>query len=142
MGSLLNDVLQTDAAGDGRANRQKLVVVKDVLQTDLHRAHTQCLGQLVHLCLGGEVSLGRTKTPERAARQVVGVDCVGIDANVRELVGAGAGECGVAQYFVAGVHIGACVAYYLYLGGDQFSVTGSAPFGFDEHWMPFAVAND
>ncbi len=118
MCSLFNDLLQTDAAGDGRAHGQQLVVVQDVLQADLHRAHTQCLGQLIHLCLGGEVSLGRTKAPESAARQVVGVNCIRVDADVRELVRSGASDCGVAQHFVAGVHIGARVADKLYLGGD------------------------
>ena len=139
---LRHHLLETNATGDGSTHRHELLVVKDVFEADLDGADTQHLSQLVHLRLSSEVTLGCTKAAEGTARQVVGVDSIGIDPHVGKLIRPGTGDRGIAQDFVAGVHISTGVADEPHLGGDQLTVASCAPFGLDEHRMTLAVAED
>ena len=54
------------------------------------RVHVERRGELVHLRLVGEGDLHGAEAAHRAARRVVGVDDVGVDARVGDLVGPAA----------------------------------------------------
>ena len=130
-----------DAAGDGGADAEDRLVGDDVAQAQLHRIDAERLGQLVHLAFGREVALGPAEAAERRARHVVGVDRVGVHRHVGDIVRPGAGERGVAQHFVAGVHVRAAVGDHFDLDRGQLAVALGAPAGVDLHRVALAVAD-
>ena len=83
-----------------RLGDEHRAVAQRVAAPDLHRVHSQGLGQAVHLTFGGKGRLRPAEAPKGAAGHGVGVDGVGIDVGVGDLVGAALTDVQVAQHLV------------------------------------------
>ena len=141
-GGFLDHLLNAHARRHRRAHRHQAAFPQHIAQAQFHRVHAQGFGEFVHLHFGHKITLGAAKTPERAARHVVGVNRVAVHPHIRDFVGAGAGDDGIAQHLVAGVPVSAAVSDQFHLCSNDLAFFGRAPFGTHEILVAFVVAND
>ena len=80
---------------------------------DFERIEPEPLGADIEMGFGRELRLQRAERPEGAGRRVVGVDAVGIDLQVRNVVGPGAEDRGLAHHAFGRQPVGAAVADHL-----------------------------
>ncbi len=138
----LGDLHQADAARQGCAHTGQAVVTEQVLETQLDRVHLQCLGQLVHLHLGGENPLRRAKAPKGAAGHVVGVHTICVHLHIRNLVRTGTGYGGVPEHLVGGIAVRAAISDDAHLRCDELARAGRPPLAADPRRVALAVTDD
>ncbi len=137
-----HDCGQADATRNRSSNREQLVLGEDILKSQLNRVHGQRFGKAIHLCLGRKVALRAAEAAKCSARDIIGVHGICVDGRVRRLVRTRAGQRGVAEHLVAGVHVGAAICNDLDFDGGQHPVFLCSPLGVDLHRVAFAVTGE
>ena len=111
-------------------------VAEDVPQAQLERIEAELLGQEVHRPLGGPGRLHLAVAPEGAVRRQVGVDAVGVDADVRDAVGPGRGEAHLLRHAGPAVGVRAGVGVAGDLLRQQRPVRPRAELHLDDRGVP------
>jgi len=142
LGTGLEHLAHRDSFGKRRADRENSSFAQDIPPANLHRIDLERLGQQVHLSLGGVGRLRSAKTAERSTWNIVGIDRIGVDFDVGNVVGAGAQQGGVAQNLGGGVGIGPAVLDEFNLRPEESTFARGAPFRPDGEGVPFVVAED
>ena len=144
--SLLDAALQHRQRAD--AGRQRLLgrldaaLAVDVAAPELDRVHAERVGEPGDHDLGGELGLRRAEAAKRAGGDVVGVDDVAIDRDVRDLVAAGGEQRGDLGHLGAGRGVGAAVGEHLGLDGRDRAVARRAPAAADADRVALVVGDD
>ena len=114
---LLDRGVLDDGAGGVRAALAQQVLAAELDRIELERARHH-----VGVALVGPHQLRHAEAAQRAGRRHVGVERVGIDRDVVDLVGARRGEAGLLRDARADVGIGAAVPEHLALARDDAAV--------------------
>ena len=114
---LLDRMVLQDLAGGVRTSLDG-----EVLPAEFDRIHLQRPRHHVGVALIGPHQLRHAEAAQRARRRHVGVERVGVDPDVVDVVGAGRGQAGLLRHARADVGIGAAVPVHLALAGDDLAV--------------------
>src|SRR6202043_398380 len=105
-----------------RAAGLRPALAQNVLAAEFDRIDAELARDQVGVALVGPDQLRNAKTAQRAGRRAVGVERIGIDADIVDVVGAGRGEAGFLRHPRADIRIGAAVPEHLAGARDHLAV--------------------
>ena len=108
------------------AARLRAAFAQDVLAAEFDRVDAELARDQVGVALIGPDELRNAEAAQRAGRRAVGVELVGIDLDILDVVGPRRGEAGFLRHARADIGIGAAVPEHLAGARDHLAILADA----------------